>query len=190
MARKNPFPGVSRLIDRHGKVRWSFRKKGFSCYLPGVYGSVEFRAAYEAALDGGKAGAKSETERGTVSWLIERYLSSPKYLDRAEGSKRTLRRELDWLRDQAGDLPFARIEPHHVEALMGRKTGPAAANKVKKTCRCCTTMPRANTLIRVSTRQGSPTLGKKTLRVSIHGQKLKLISFLRSTGREQWQGEP
>lgn len=132
MARKNPFPGVSRMCDRHGKVRWRFRQKGFSCYLPGAYNSAEFRAAYEVALSGGKRSQKSGVQRGTVSWLIEQYLSSPKYLDRAESSKRTLRRELDWLRDHAGDLPFIRIEPHHVEALMRRKAGPAAANKVKK----------------------------------------------------------
>lgn len=130
--RKNPFPGVARVRDRHGKVRWRFRRKGFSCYLPGGYASIEFQAAYEAAREGDRTKTTMRADRGTISWLVERYLSSPKYLDRADSSKLTLRRELDWLREQAGDLPFARIEPNHVEALMARKSGPAAANKVKK----------------------------------------------------------
>lgn len=43
-----------------------------------------------------------------------------------------IRRELDWLCEQAGDLPYARIETRHVEALMEKKEGPSAANKVKK----------------------------------------------------------
>lgn len=48
--RNDPFPGVTRAVDRHGKPRWRFQRSRFSAHLPGVYGSVEFRAAYEAAL--------------------------------------------------------------------------------------------------------------------------------------------
>ena len=33
--RKNPFPGVTRIVDQHGKTRFRFRSKGFTCYLPG-----------------------------------------------------------------------------------------------------------------------------------------------------------
>ena len=32
----------------------------------------------------------------------------------------------------AGDLPFKRLEVRHIEALMAKKTGPTAANTVKK----------------------------------------------------------
>ena len=50
---KNPFPGVSRVVDRHGKPRWRFRLKGLpSAYLNAEYGSAAFRAAYELALKG------------------------------------------------------------------------------------------------------------------------------------------
>ena len=44
--RRNPYPGVTRVTDRHGKVRWRFRRKGFSAYLAGPYGSADVRAAY------------------------------------------------------------------------------------------------------------------------------------------------
>jgi integrase len=132
--RKNPFPGVSRQVDRHGKVRFRFRRYGKTdVYLPGEYGSVEFRQAYEKCVEGHrKAPAREALKAGTISWLIVQYLTSSRYADLSDSRKKTLRRELEWLRQQAGDLPFASLEPRHVEALMARKKGPSAANTVKK----------------------------------------------------------
>lgn len=132
--RKNPFPGVSRQVDRHGKVRHRFRRHGKAdVYLPGEYGSVEFRQAYEKCVEGTRRTPASEAVKaGTINWLIVQYLSSSRYADLSDIRKKTLRRELDWLRQQAGDLPFGSLEPRHVEALMARKEGPTAANTVKK----------------------------------------------------------
>lgn len=135
MNRKNPFPGVTRAPDRHGKARWRLRRtvkgRAIDCYLPGGYGSAEFRAAYEAALEG----VRIETPRaktGTLGWLVEHYLGSIRFKNLSDSRKRSLRGELDWIRTEAGELPFARFEVAHVEALMARKTGPTAANTVKK----------------------------------------------------------
>lgn len=132
--RKNPFPGVTRAVDRHGKVRWRFRRKfRADLYLPGAYGSVEFRTAYEAALEGVKTPAPSSTALyGTLSWLIEQYLRSPKYLNLSDVRKSSIRRELDWLRKEAGKYQIGALAARHVEALMARKSGPTAANTVKK----------------------------------------------------------
>ncbi|MCU4654298.1 tyrosine-type recombinase/integrase [Roseibacterium sp. SDUM158016] len=41
-------------------------------------------------------------------------------------------REMDWLRDQAGELPVASFRGRHIEALMMRKEGPAAQDRVRK----------------------------------------------------------
>lgn len=131
-ARKNPFPGVTRIVDRHGKTRFRFRAKGGTAYLPGPYGSVAFRAAYDAAIEGARAPNRSTAPSGTFSWLIEAYFGSPKYRNLSDSRKRSIRGELDWLRGIAGDLPFAKFGTRHVEALMGKKTGPTAANTVKK----------------------------------------------------------
>lgn len=131
MKPRNPFPGVSRVTDRHGKVRWRFRRAGFSCYLPGPYASAEFRAAYEAALQDCRT-PRSVAQHGTLEWLIVQYLSSAKYRDLAPASRASQRRQFDWLREVAGDLPCARFEVRHVEALMARKEGPHAANTVAK----------------------------------------------------------
>ena len=131
--RRNPFPGVTRVTDRHGKVRWRFRRGAFSTYLSGPYASAEFRAAYEAAVEGSKTPAVREgSPFGTLGWLIEQYLRSPRYANLSAIRKDTLRRELDWLRREAGDLPYARFGVRHVEALMAKKAGPTAQNAVKK----------------------------------------------------------
>ena len=132
MTKKNPFPGVTKVTDRHGKARWRYRAKGFSCYIPGPYGSAEFRAAYEAARAQGKRPPVAGAARGTLSWLIAAYLDSARFRNLAASSRASQRRQFDWLRDQAGDLPFACFAVRHVEALMERKTGPAAANAVAK----------------------------------------------------------
>ena len=128
---RNPFPGVSRVKDRHGKVRWRYRRRSFSCYLPGPYASAEFRAAYEAAIEQART-PQSRARHDTLAWLVEQYLESPKFKNLADSSRAAQRRNFDWLREVAGDLPFDRFEVRHVEALMAKKQGPHAANTVAK----------------------------------------------------------
>lgn len=129
-SRKNPFPGVRKNVVK-GRIYWKFEAGDFRCNLPGPYGSPAFLAAYEAALQGAKV-PTSTAAPDTVGWLIEQYLGSLRFKNLSDSRKRSIRGELDWLRDKAGDLPFARLEVRHVEALMAKKTGPAAANTVKK----------------------------------------------------------
>ena len=56
--RKNPFPGVNTVEDRHGKLRHRLRRtirgRSIDIYLPGPYGSPEFRTAYEEACEGAR----------------------------------------------------------------------------------------------------------------------------------------
>lgn len=131
--RRNPFPGVTAVTDRHGKRRWRFRRKGFSCYLPGAYGDAKFRAAYEAALS--EAKTPTPTARfahGSLGWLITQYLDSPRHRRKAKLTRQMIGREMDWLRDKAGDLPVASFRGRHIEALMMKKDGPAAQDRVRK----------------------------------------------------------
>ena len=137
IARRNPFPGVTSKPDRHGRIRHRLRKmtKGVKVdtYLPGAFGSAEFRAAYEAAIVGALDRTPTvRAQAGTVGWLVESYLCSARFRELSPSRKRSIRGELDWLRREAGDLPFARIGVRHVEALMDKKSGPTAANTVKK----------------------------------------------------------
>lgn len=146
MPRRNPFPNLTRVTDRHGKTRWRYRRAGFSAYIHGEYGSAEFRASYEAAVAqsyGGQAPKPTRAAHGTLAWLIEQYRGSMRFQNASVTWQRNLLRHFDWLREQAGDKPYARMEPRHVELLMARKEGPAAANEVRKVVRLLYTFASA-----------------------------------------------
>ena len=128
--RKNPYPGVRRNVVK-GHIYWRFERSDCRHNIPGPYDSVAFRAAYEAALKGAKAPASSATP-GTVWRLIEQYLGSLKFLNLSLTRKSTIRAELDWLREVAGKYQYDRLEVRHIEIMMKKKTGPVAANTVKK----------------------------------------------------------
>ncbi|MEN3791846.1 tyrosine-type recombinase/integrase [Fulvimarina sp. MAC3] len=136
MKRPNPFPGVTTLRDRHGKVRHRFRQKGKpSCYLSGAYGSVEFRAAYEKAFNG-EIVVKSRSTPGTLAWLIESYLQT-KDVAQLKGITRTnTLRAIERLRVEHGHRVIGELRPHHVERLLTKKIEtPAAANHFLKLLR-------------------------------------------------------
>lgn len=114
-----------------GRIYWRFEKGDFRTNIPGPFGSSEFEAAYEAALEQVKL-PKMRAKVDTIGWLIEQFLCSVRYKNSSPIRKETLRYQFDWLREQAGELPFARMKVRHVEALMAKKNGPAAANTVKK----------------------------------------------------------
>ncbi|TPN49356.1 tyrosine-type recombinase/integrase [Mesorhizobium sp. B1-1-7] len=137
-ASRNPFPGVTRATDRHGKVRWRFRMKGRpDCYLPGTYGSVEFRTAYEDARVGGtNLPVVPRAPYGTFDWLIEHYIRTPKWQKLAAISRRNLLHEMDRFRTEHGTKRVKNLRPEHVEALIARKAAtPAGANRLLKLIR-------------------------------------------------------
>lgn len=127
---RNPFPGVARVKGRHGRPRWRYRRHGVDVYLPGPYGSPEFRAAYEAAE--AMRPVRSTAARGSIAWLVEDYLASARFADLAQSSRYAQRKQFDWPREVAGDLPFGRMQTRHVKALLNRKAGPEAANGIRK----------------------------------------------------------
>jgi integrase len=137
MKRRNPFPGVTRVVDRHDKVRWRFRKKGApSIYLPGEYNSAEFRAAYEQALKGVPSPAPSRHEYGSFNWLIEHYKRTPAWKKLADISRRNLGNEIDRFQRDHGTKKVAGLRIEHVEALIAKKADtPAAANRHLKLLR-------------------------------------------------------
>ena len=50
----------------------------------------------------------------------------------ADSTRRDMRGRLDWIRVAIGEAKYVKIEPHHVAALMEKKGGPAAANRLRK----------------------------------------------------------
>lgn len=135
---ENPFPGVTRVVDRHGKVRFRFRLKGLpACNIAGEYASAEFRQNYEAALRGGVVTLlPSRNKFGTFDWLIEHYRRSPKWNKLAPLSQRNLGNEFDRFSRDYGKRHVATLRTEHVEAIIARKSDtPAAANRLLKLIR-------------------------------------------------------
>lgn len=135
MRYRNAFPGVTIIRDRHGRLRYRLRRKvkghRIDCYLPGVIGSIEFRAAYEEALQGVRV-ATRRMQPGTISYVIEAYLDSVAYRNLADSTREDMRGRLDWIKAVIGEAKYTKIEPRHVAALMDKKGGPAAANRLRK----------------------------------------------------------
>ena len=138
MRRRNPFPGVGNApnVDQHGVKRWRLRKtvKGrkIDTYLRGPYGSAEFRADYDAALNPPSPTEKSDAVAGTFDHVITAYLAGKGFKSLRESTRAPKRRRLDAIRELIGTARLADLEAHHVENLMDRKGGPEAANRLHK----------------------------------------------------------
>jgi integrase len=136
--RRNPFPGVGNKpsVDRHGGKRWRLRKtvKGrkIDTYLPGAYGSAEFRTAYDQATNPVRKPGDEQAASGTFQHIITHYLSSKGFLTLSDNTRKSKRKRLDSIRSLIGSAYLGDLEPHHVENLMDRKGGPNAANRLHK----------------------------------------------------------
>jgi hypothetical protein len=137
-ARKT-FPGVGNqpTIDRHGKRRWRLRKKlpggkRIDTYLPGPFGSVEFRSAYESAILGEGLDSPNTLPRGTFDYLIAHYKGSEAFLSLADSTRYSKGKRLDWIGSVLGKGDYRDLQPIHVRKLMARKGGKHAANRLHK----------------------------------------------------------
>lgn len=135
--RRNPYPGVGNqpTIDRHGKKRWRLRKtvrgQKVDVYLPGPYGSAEFRAAYDAAMNPTPE-RRTAGSYGTVQHIVTHYRGSKKFKSLVDSTRYAKGKRLDWICNLIGAARMTDIEPHHIANLMDRKGGPDAANRLLK----------------------------------------------------------
>lgn len=125
---------IHEFRDRHGKIRRYFRRPGFKqTPLPGLPGSEEFMAAYQAALSGQAAprlevGA-SRTAPGTISALVARYYRSARFATLANSTKATYRGIIERFREEHGDKRVALLGREHIKRMQETKLAtPAAAN--------------------------------------------------------------
>lgn len=139
--------------DRHGNARHYFRKRGMArkVRLPGLPGSDEFMAAYQAALAGAPMPATATTAarlpliKGTDSfeWLCERYKRSPEFTNKLIEITQTRRAQmltsicaepLSSTRPvPIGRLPYDQITTKAIRALRDRRAEqPNGANNMLK----------------------------------------------------------
>ena len=64
--------------------------------------------------------------------LVVTYLESAAFRNLAPATRAAKRGRLDWIREAIGQARYAALQPRHVEALMEKKGGPEAANRLKK----------------------------------------------------------
>ena len=110
---------VHSFVDRTGRVRYYFRYKGRRWSLPGVPGSKEFGAAYDARYQQHIAQREPAIAYApaTLGGVIERYLASEEYQSKARNTRRIYRRILDRLKEIAGRGLVADLREHHVRQI-------------------------------------------------------------------------
>jgi integrase len=129
---KLPLKYVNAFRDRHGKMRHVFRRRGFKKVpLPGLPGSEEFMAAYQAALAGVESKLEigaSRTKPGTVNAAIAGYYTSTVFQEMSAGSKKQYRSILERFRNLHGDKRLHLLEQKHIVKLLGDRRPHARAN--------------------------------------------------------------
>lgn len=129
-------PFVKAYADRHGRMRYYFRKKGSRAIaLPGVPGSQEFLQAYQIARDAPKAApAAPGVSAGSFDALCREYVSSADFSQFAKSTRQEMGYVIETLRKEHADKPVARLARRHIadwkDALAAK---PGAANKMLRT---------------------------------------------------------
>lgn len=153
---------IHKFRDRHGKARHYFRRPGFKTVaLPGLPGSEEFMAAYQAALAGQvplEIGA-GRTRPGTVNAAIVGYVQSVAFLSLSLTTRKNYRGVLNRFRASYGDRRIAMLEQRHLNGILADKIEtPEAANLLVKVLRGLMAWCRAE-----GWRKDDPTSGLKTI---------------------------
>lgn len=177
---RRPPKFVQGFIDRHGKPRFYFRRRGFrSAPLPGLPWSPEFMAAYEAAFANQPGIASSRVKHGTFRALAVSYFGSVAFRTMKPSTQSVYRNAIERLCEQTdregreyGDKSAATLQREHVVKLMAAKAEkPESTNLLRKVLRAM--MQHA---VEIGLRADDPTRNVKAIRV-------------KSDGFHSWTGE-
>ncbi|MEA2921445.1 MAG: hypothetical protein QOF07_1408 [Bradyrhizobium sp.] len=76
------------MANRHGKTVWYVRVgKGARTRIRAAYGTPEFEAAYQAALQGDRPRGPGKATRGTLGWLFDLYRQTTAWTDLARSTR-------------------------------------------------------------------------------------------------------
>ena len=123
-------PYLNSYPDRHGKVRWYYRRGRYRKILPGEPGSPEFMLAYQRCLGSPTPAPESaKPVRGTIEALVQEFYKSGEYEQLKPSTRREYRYRLEWLRTTHGHKPVHLLERRHVLRMRDEKaTKPGEAN--------------------------------------------------------------
>lgn len=137
---------VRPVRDRHGKIRYRFRRKGWaSAYLPGKPGSAEFHRAYAAIVEGGAVEpqpvkSQHKATPRSLDDLIARYKATTRWRKKGARTQLVQGRILERFTDRIdpkgrryGERPVERVTVAWLDAILGGMwETPAAANVLRK----------------------------------------------------------
>jgi integrase len=122
-------PFVHHFLDRHGRPRFYFRRRGYKQVpLPGLPWSPQFMAAREVAMGSPAApevGA-SRTMPGTVNALVVSYFGSNDWSRLARDTRRTRKPIIERFRVQHGDKRVALLRQEHLLKMLAEIEKPLA----------------------------------------------------------------
>jgi integrase len=122
------------VVHKNGRSYFYFRRPGHKRLpLPGLPGSAEFAAAYQAALSGGPEvnadiGA-SRTVPGTINAAIAKFYKSLRFTKNELITQKTDRNILEAFRAKHGDKLIALLERQHIEAMIAKKADKPSAQR-------------------------------------------------------------
>jgi integrase len=132
---KSKFPYVSSFRDRHGKLRWRFRRKGFaSQYFKAPNGSREFEKEYIEFMNAEQPSIGSgRIKPGSVSDVIARYYVDNKFQDLRPSTQVVYKGVLERFRAKFGDDPMRAFDASRIARLMNAmRDKPHAAARLRK----------------------------------------------------------
>jgi integrase len=161
-------PYVQAFVDRYGKARFYFRRRGYeSAALPGLPWSPTFMAAYEAAI-GHASRIEIGTSRsipGTVNAAIISYFNSAAFQSLAAETQRSRRGILERFRVEHGDKRLALLQRAHIDRMVAAKAAtPSAARNFLKALKALMAHCLENHI-----RDDDPTHGVKSARIKTDG---------------------
>lgn len=134
------FSHVTVMRDRHGKVRYRYRRKGCkTVYLPGKPGSPEFATAYRLATEGVSTQIQpgaSRTVAGTMNDLAVKTYASGAWALKKPTTQTTYRGIIERIRRDYGTHTVASLDTSLIKRMVDRRaTTPAAAGNFLKVLR-------------------------------------------------------
>jgi integrase len=141
MARHRKLPeGVTAVVDRHGKERFRYRRKGMDFYLRAHPQSREGKEII-AQAEKGIVPRQSRVRPKSIGNLFERFYASARFTRGGEKWQQIVRATLEEFRHEARDIPVADLRDGHIEVILARRAkqtvvegrkrgGPAAAERL------------------------------------------------------------
>src|SRR5262245_6834469 len=105
-------PRLWRVRTRHGRMVWYVctQRGGKRIRINHEYGTPEFEAAYQEALNGVAPDApRSKATAGSLAWLIERYRGTTDWAGLSPATRRQRENIFKQVAETAGKSPYSAI---------------------------------------------------------------------------------